>query len=253
MITLSFYGNLVDLLRRHHRRSSVLLVDLQRDTSVKDVVESFGVPHPEIEKIVIDGEEVGFAAAVHNQMRIEVFPVSSASDFLVPSLLRPEPLRAFRFIVDANVRKLGVKLRQLGFDTLVADGLSDERIAAISGCQRRILLTRDRGLLKRKVVDFGHLVRAKLPLEQVAEVISLYNLRSMIKPCRLCLRCNGILVPVNKEDVLPRLEPLTRRYYDSFHQCNGCGRVYWYGSHRETMNDELRHILELCDTVFRAG
>lgn len=243
MVTLHFNGNLVDLLPRQFIKDSLVRFDLQRQTSVKDLIESFGVPHPEIERILIDGAETGFGAAVHPHAEIEIFPISSASDFLSPSLLRPDPLVDFRFIVDVNVGKLGVKLRHLGFDTLFSESLGDPGIAAIAGCRRRILLTRDRNLLKRKVVDFGHLVRGKLPSDQIVEVIRLYGLRNKINPCSRCLLCNGLLYAVRKEDVLGALEPLTKKYYTVFHQCEGCGKIYWAGSHRDNMDRELRDIL----------
>ncbi len=252
MVILSFNGNLVDLLPRRYGRASALAIDPQRDASVKDVVESFGVPHPEIEKIVVDGVEVDFAYPVRDQMHIEIYPVSPATDFLSPSMLRPQPLPGYRFIADTNVRKLGVCLRQLGFDTMLADGLRDNRIAAIAGCQRRILLTRDRGLLKRKIVEFGHLVREKSPPAQLREVVTLYGLRGSIKAFTRCLRCNGMLVPVAKEEVLPLLEPLTRLYYEVFHRCSSCGRVYWSGSHREKMGRELDDLLS-CDKAGEKG
>ncbi|MFH1217477.1 MAG: Mut7-C RNAse domain-containing protein [Pseudomonadota bacterium] len=245
MVTLHFHGNLVDLLPRQFTKGSIPHFDLRRQTSVKDLVESLGVPHPEIEKILIDGKEVGFGAAVPDNAEVKIFPITSLSVFSSASLLRPEPLIDFRFIVDVNVAKLGVKLRHLGFDTLVSHSLSDRRIAEIACSQRRILLTRDRNLLKRKIVDFGHLVREKMPGDQIVEVVKLYGLRDMIKPYSRCLLCNGKLVVVDKEDVVSDLEPLTKKYYTVFHRCSGCGKIYWAGSHRDKMD------VELCDIMRR--
>jgi len=218
----------------------------QRRTSIKDLIESFGIPHPEIEKIAVNGKEVDFAYIVENSIRIDVFPISAYSNFFKPSLLRPNPLDFHRFVVDINVAKLASKLRQLGFDTLLPRNFDDTGLAAIAGCQRRILLTRDCNLLKRKIVEFGHLVRAASPNEQLVEIIKLFGLKDKIKPYSRCFQCNGLLDPVAKEDILPLLEPLTKKYYNVFHRCIDCKKIYWSGSHREKMDEILQVILASC-------
>lgn len=246
MITINFHGNLVDLLSRKSANGPVVFFHLQRRTSIKDLIESFGIPHPEIEKIAVNGKEVDFAYIVENSIRIDVFPISMHSNFCKPSLLRPDPLISHRFVVDINVAKLASKLRQLGFDTLLPRDCDDAGLAAIAGCQRRILLTRDCNLLKRKIVEFGHLVRAEFPNEQLVEIIKLFGLKDMIKPYSRCFQCNGLLEPVAKEDIMPFLEPLTKKYYHVFHRCIDCKKIYWSGSHREKMDEILQVILASC-------
>lgn len=246
MIAVNFHGNLVDLLSRKSENGPFVTLHLERRTSVKDLIESFGIPHPEIEEIVVGRKTVDFAYIVEDGNQIEVFPISAQSNFFKPSLLRPDPLESHRFVVDINVAKLAPKLRQLGFDTLLPRNCDDAGLAAIAGCQRRILLTRDCNLLKRKIVEFGHLVRAESPNDQLAEIIKLFKLKDKIKPYSRCFRCNGLLNPVAKEDILPFLEPLTKKYYHVFHRCLDCKKIYWFGSHREKMDEILHEILASC-------
>ncbi|MCK9295364.1 MAG: Mut7-C ubiquitin/RNAse domain-containing protein [Desulfobulbaceae bacterium] len=246
MIAVNFHGNLVDLLSGKSENGPFITFHLERRTSVKDLIESFGVPHPEIEEIVVNGEMVDFAYIVEDGSQIEVFPISSQSNFFKPSLLRPDSLEFHRFVVDINVAKLASKLRQLGFDTLLPRNCDDAGLAAIAGCQRRILLTRDRNLLKRKIVEFGHLVRAEFPNDQLVEIIKLFGLKDKIKPYSRCFLCNGLLEPVAKEDILPFLEPLTKKYYHVFQRCLDCKKIYWFGSHRGMMDAILHEILALC-------
>lgn len=246
MVTISFHGDLVDLLSRKSETGPVISCSLERRTSVKDLIESFGIPHPEIEKIAVHGEDVDFAYIVENSSLIDVFPISAQSNFFIPSLLRPNPLVSHRFVVDVNVAKLASKLRQLGFDALLPRNRDDAGLAAIAGCQRRILLTRDCNLLKRKIVEFGHLVRAESPNEQLVEIIKLFGLKDKIRPYSRCFQCNGLLDPAAKEDILPLLEPLTKKYYNIFHRCVDCKKIYWSGSHREKMDEILQEILASC-------
>lgn len=245
MITISCHGNLADLLSRKFRKDGVISFDLQRKTSVKDLIESVGIPHPEIDQIIVENKEVDFNYIVAQGVKIDVYPISSKTDFFKPTILRPTPLESYRFVVDVNVAKLTPKLRQLGFDTLYQNNFNDEELALVSGNQQRVLLTRDCNLLKRKVVDFGHLVRAGCPDEQIVEVIELFNLKKNIRPYSRCLTCNGDLLPVSKEEILHLLQPLTRKYYNHFCQCLNCQKLYWAGSHREKMDHSMVRILSL--------
>lgn len=247
MIAINFHGELADLLSGKSENGPVISCNLERRTSIKDLIESFGIPHPEIEKIAVNGKEVDFAYIVeNNSIQIDVFPISAQSNFFTPSLLRPNPLVSHRFVVDVNVAKLASKLRQLGFDALLPRDCDDTGIAVIAGGQRRILLTRDCNLLKRKIVEFGHLVRAESPNDQLVEIIKLFGLKDKIKPYSRCFQCNGLLDPVAKEDILPFLEPLTKKYYNVFHRCIDCKKIYWSGSHREKMDEILQEILASC-------
>ncbi len=149
-------------------------------------------------------------------------------------------------MVDVNVAKLGSLLRMAGIDTAYPANLSDADIAAVAEQQGRILLSRDRGLLKHKIIIHGHLVRSQLPGEQLAEVVHLYGLRDLLQPFSRCMLCNSLLVHVEKATILDRLEPLTIKYYQVFYLCPSCDKIYWSGSHKEGMNRLLATWLTPC-------
>jgi uncharacterized protein with PIN domain len=245
-ITLVFHGNLVALLARRVAGKGEVCHNLERRASIKDVVESFGVPHPEIKELRANGRQIGFEHIVADRERIEVWPLAPPCEVLTPSVLRPEPLAAISFAVDANVGKLAVLLRMAGFDTRYHADFSDSALARTAAADKRILLTRDRNLLKRKNVVFGHLIREMEPWQQLLEVVRLYQLADMLQPFCRCLRCNTLLVPVAKEKIIQRLEPLTIKYYDSFQLCMTCDRIYWPGSHRQTMQGQLTALAGQC-------
>lgn len=247
-ITLIFHGNLQELLPRKMTGKANAEVHhfLERRASVKDVVESFGVPHPEIEQLQANGRQIGFDYIVGDQDRIEMWPLTPPCKVFAATILRPEPLTRMAFVVDINVGKLAVLLRMAGLDTLYQHDLSDGDLARVAADEKRILLTRDRNLLKRKNVVFGHLIRAMEPWQQLLEVVCLYQLAETLQPFCRCLRCNRLLVPVAKEKIIHRLEPLTIKYYDSFQLCMACDKIYWPGSHRQTMQGQLTALARQC-------
>jgi uncharacterized protein with PIN domain len=150
-----------------------------------------------------------------------------------------------RFVLDGHLGKLASYLRLLGFDTLYRNDYDDDELADTSSNQRRILLTRDRGLLKRNRVWFGYCIRARSPGEQVVEVLKRFDLAERAHPFSRCACCNGLLTPVEKVDVFDRLEPKTKLYYDDFRICQDCDRIYWKGSHFERMESQLQDLLKL--------
>lgn len=234
-----FHGDLPALLRGRWRRQNPVLQTVTRSASIKDALESFGLPHTEVGEIVCNGEPVGFSWPVAAGQVFDIFPVLPPWDVLSPSLLRPAPLSVARFLADANVGRLARYLRLAGFDTLYDWRWDDDRIVAMIGRDNRIVLSRDLGLLKRKQIDFGRCIRATAPATQLREVIDLLGLSGAMQPFSRCPECNTPLQPVAKEAVMHRLEPLTRKYYETFSLCPGCDRIYWQGSHREKMEQFL--------------
>ena len=229
------------LLYRRVAGDNPVVYPLNRRASVKDVLESLGIPHPEIGRLTINGREVSLATLVVDSDRVEVFGLVAPVDVLVDSPLR-SALVDIRFVVDINVAKLAALLRMAGFDTHYDPKLDDAELAELSQREQRIALTRDRCLLMRKVVEHGHLIRACRPEEQLAEVVSLYGLADRLQPFSRCLLCNGMLDPVDKSEVMHRLEPLTNKYYDTFCRCQGCDKIYWAGSHRVRMAQILARL-----------
>ena len=204
------------------RRNKPIEMPFEGTPSVKNQVEALGVPHTEVGSLLRAGNVVGFDYLLRDGDAIEVFPFAPGSAWQ-----DGEP----RFVLDSHLGRLAAYLRMLGVDVLYRNDSHDPELAQISARERRILLTRDRRLLMRSAVTHGYCVRSLEPDEQVGEVLRRYDLAPRLQPFRRCLRCNGYLQPVEKEQVLERLQPLTRRYFDEFAQCPDCGQIYWKGSH----------------------
>jgi len=217
-----FHGALNDFLRSSQREQAIPLSFREHQT-VKHLIEALGVPHVELGPVNVNGAEVGLEYQVQDGDAIEVYPIACGCPL--------EP----RFLLDNHLGRLAAHLRMLGFDTLYRNDYEDAQLAAILEQDRRILLTRDRRLLMRKVVQYGYCLRSLEPLEQLREVIRRFDLLPRIRPFRRCLRCNAPLEPVSKQEVWPRLLPLTRKYYDEFRLCRSCNQIYWKGSHYERM------------------
>jgi uncharacterized protein len=240
--TIRFYATLNDLLPPH-RRQTTFSHDFTLRTSIKDLIESFSVPHTEVDLVLINGEPVDFAYLVQDGDRISVYPVFKSIDISTTTHTRPPALENPRFILDVHLGKLAGFLRLLGFDVLYENQGDDEDLARISANQNRIMLTRDRGLLMRNAVVYGYCVRATEPRQQLLEIIERFDLLSRIKPFQRCLRCNEPLEPVNKEAVLNRLPPKVRESHHEFHICRCCDQVYWPGTHHEKMQDFINAII----------
>lgn len=235
---LRFHEELNDFLSPALRKVS-FDHDFDRRTSVKDMIESFGVPHTEVELILVNGKSVDFSYIVNDADHISVYPVFQALDVSPLIRLRPEPLRTSRFVIDCNLGRLARYLRLLGFDSLYRNDYSDKTIADIAHNENRIVLTRDRALLQHKIITRGYFVRATKPGDQVREVLSRLDLYRHINLYTRCAHCNGELVDVDKQSIVDRLEPKTRQYYDKFKVCTTCGQVYWEGSHHKPMRTLL--------------
>jgi len=238
-VQLRFYEELNDFLPPQ-RRKVTFTHELTRRTSVKDLIESFGVPHTEVEIILANGQSVDFSYIVQAGDRISVYPRFESLDISPLIRLREKPLRDPRFVVDANLGQLARYLRLLGFDATYRNNFTDAEVAQIASEEKRIVLTRDRALLQHKIITHGYFVRAVKPREQVREVLARLDLYRTLRPFTRCLRCNGELEAVDKEAVLQQLEPKTRKYYDRFRRCKACGQAYWKGSHFNRME-------KLCD------
>ncbi|PSQ92188.1 MAG: twitching motility protein PilT [Proteobacteria bacterium SW_6_67_9] len=229
-VTFRFYEELNDFLALA-RRKRAFTEHFARRTSVKDMIEALGVPHPEVELIVANGASVGFDYIVRDGDRIAVYPVFEALDVRSALRVRNQPLRSVRFAADANLGALARNLRFCGFDTCYRNDVGDDELVQLAADEGRIVITRDRDLLKRRLVDHGYFVRAVEASEQLAEVFRRFDLYELAEPFTRCGRCNGRLRDVAKARIIERLEPLTRQHFDTFRQCEGCQRVYWRGSH----------------------
>lgn len=229
-VQFRFYEELNDFLPLEQRQVTIEH-EFDRRTSIKDMIEALGVPHPEIELIVVNGESVGFDYIVRDGDRAAVYPVFEALDVSAALRIRREPLRDPRFILDANLGTLARYLRLCGFDSHYRNDIDDTTLARAAAEERRILLTRDRDVLKRSIVTHGYFVRPDDPQAQLADVFRRFDLHDAARPFTRCSACNGELVDVDKEQIHHRLEPLTEQHYEHFRRCTGCDRIYWRGSH----------------------
>jgi len=225
-----FDPELQPLLQSDLREHTVDL-HFQGPQSVKHLIESLRIPHTEIGSLSANGEFTGQEYIVHDGDRIEVRAV-------VPVELVGEP----RFVLDGHLGRLASHLRMLGLDCLYDNAYEDDELVRISVEEERILLTRDRLLLMHKVITAGYLVRSLNSMEQLYEVFQRYGLAKWVKPFQRCLNCNHPLEPVEKEAVLEKLEPLTKKYYDDFKLCPNCDQVYWKGSHYEKMSQVIESL-----------
>ena len=236
-VHLRFHGSLGFFLRTEQRDRTIAKA-LREKTSVKDVIESCGVPHPEVDLIRCDGVAVGFDHPLTREGALEIFGVADSPGAPNEGL---QQRRVTKFVADGHLGKLARDLRLLGFDVLYSSDPSDASLAAACS-DERALLTRDRRLLMHKVVRHGYCPRSHDPDEQIAEVVGRFDLSGLTAPFTRCLRCNGALARVSKGEVLDQLEPLTKIYYYEFRRCPDCGKIYWPGSHFEKLQNRLERI-----------
>lgn len=236
-----FYAELNDFLPADLRGRS-FIYEFSGQPTVKDAVEALGVPHVEVELILANGESVGFEYRLQDGDRIAVYPVFESLDIRELLRIRREPLRQVAFACDAHLGKLARLLRLLGFDTVHHNGISDAELVALSRAGR-ILLTRDRQLLKHGGVTHGYWVRSTAPLAQAQEVIRRFDLRGRIAPFTRCLACNGLLQPFSKEEALPLVPPRVREWCEEFLRCSSCGQIFWPGTHYPKLQLWISRIL----------
>jgi hypothetical protein len=229
-VQLRFYEELNDFLSPALRKVDIPHT-FDRHASVKDMIEAFGVPHTEVDIILVNGRSVDFSYIVEDGDRISVYPVFESLDVSPLLRLRPAPLRTPAFVLDSNLGRLARYLRLLGFDCLYRNDYDDETVATLADSEQRTVLTRDRALLQRKLITRGYFVRAVRPRQQVKEVLARFDLYRLVAPFRRCTRCNGELQAIDKQAIEERLEPGTRQTIDSFKICTACGQLYWQGSH----------------------
>lgn len=236
-----FYGALKTLLPEASR-SQPIHHEFRGRPSIKDRIETLGVPHTEVAHVLIDGDFASLSRRLVGGERVRVYGADCPPTEQPPRPLNAGPGGQPRFVADVNLGRLARLLRLLGFDTLYSNKYADAEIAAISAAESRILLTRDRRLLMRRMVEYGYFVRSDEPKEQATEVLERFGLKTLTRPFRRCVRCNGRVSAIAKEKVLPQLEPKTRRFYEHFWQCVRCGQVYWEGSHMQGLKKLLNRL-----------
>jgi uncharacterized protein with PIN domain len=232
-VRLNLHGDL-DFFLRSGARGRTIERRLSEKTSVKDVIESCGVPHPEVDLILVNGQPVDFDYAITGT-EIPQFKEQ-----------RLQPTITSRFVADGHLGTLARNLRLLGFDVAYNPHAEDRQLLTVMKRENRALLTRDRRLLMHAVVETGYCPRSQDADEQTVEVIRRFDLLRSLAPFTRCLRCNAPLRKVSKAEVIERLEPLTKIYYEQFRCCTGCGQIYWAGSHFSKLQKRLKKIRANC-------
>lgn len=237
-----FYAELNDFIAPE-RRFCESRIDCAGDATVKHIIEALGVPHTEVELILVNGVSVDFARRLQQEDRVSVYPTFEAFDVTPLLRLRPAPLRVTRFVADAHLGGLARLLRIAGFDTLYDNAFDDAEIVDIAARDGRIVLTRDRALLKRRDVSHGCYVHALEPERQLREIIARLDLVRSLRPLSLCLECNEPLRPVEKARVIAALPPRVSANYHRFSTCDRCRRVFWEGTHWQRMSERLAALV----------
>jgi uncharacterized protein with PIN domain len=237
-----FYEELNDFLAPE-RRGHEFDCPCARAATTKHMIEALGVPHTEVELVLVNGESVGFDRQLAEGDRVSVYPRFEALDVTPLLRVRTDPLRVTRFVADAHLGGLARLLRMTGFDTLYDNRFGDDEIERLALAQERIVLTRDRELLKRRAIRHGCYVHALHPEQQLQEIFERLDLARSARPFTRCLSCNAPLRPVEKARVDAQLPPGVRERYERFSACEGCARVFWEGSHWRRMRALVDSLL----------
>lgn len=242
-IYIRFYEELNDFLPEDKKKTRFEHRFIDR-TSVKDLIESMGIPHTEIDMILVNGKSVSFDCIINDKDDISVYPVFETFDITEVQHLRPKPLRDPKFVCDVHLGKLAKNLRMLGIDSAYKNNYTLREIVIISINEIRVILTQDPGLLKRREVTHGYFVRNSAPIEQTKEIIKRFQLQNIINEFSRCIDCNSILVETKNEKIINRLPEKVRDSNNLFYTCIVCNKIYWEGSHFKNMLEKIKSILE---------
>ena len=238
MIFIRFYEELNDFLPIFKQKTSYA-VYFRENPTIKAIIESEGIPHTEVDLILMNGHSVTFQEKIHNNDYISVYPMFESFDISSVNVIRSKPLRELKFILDVHLGKLARYMRMLGFDSIYEKGFTDVELIRASIHENRALLTRNRNLLMRKTVDRGYWIRNEKVFDQVFEVLHRFDLTNAIKWFSICTICNGKLNVV-EEDVVRKQFPDFKFYPDTcFYRCDRCNHTYWNGSHCERFKKSI--------------
>jgi uncharacterized protein with PIN domain len=244
-IEIRFYAELNDFLPPE-RRQRAFRYPFHGTPSAKDTIEAIGVPHTEVDVILVDDRSVGFDHLLQGGERVAVYPVFERIDVSPVTRLRPAPLRVTRFVADVHLGSLARNLRLLGFDTTWERDLADDAIVAIAVDEQRIILTRDKAILKNGRVTHAYWLRSTDPVKQLEEIVRAIDLTRDIEPYTRCMECNGELQAADRSTVVHSVPLQVFLIHREFKRCRRCHRVYWKGSH-------LRRLDRIIERAWNAG
>jgi uncharacterized protein with PIN domain len=241
-VNISFLDELKDLLPEGDWTQE-LTIPSKGDQSIKHIIESLGIPHTEVGLLIVNEQSAEFDYLLQSGDVVNVYPAGPQLDRLsglfIDGKLTLEP----RFILDNHLGKLAAYLRMFGFDAAYRNDFQDDELAKVAVNSNRILLTRDRQLLMRKIIRYGYLIRSLDPEYQMLEIFHRFDLTDQTAPFHRCLRCNSPLKSIDKVEILHRLQPLTKKYFQEFHICPDCQQLYWKGSHYERMKQLITRLV----------
>ena len=243
-IYFRFYEEINDFLPKEKRKVRFTHNYTVR-ASVKDVIESLGVPHTEVDLILVNGKSVGFDYLINDGDDISVYPVFESLDITNVQHLRPKPLRNPKFIADVHLGRLVRYLRMMGFDVLYKNDFVDDEIVTLSLIETRAILTRDRGILKRSEVTHGYWIRSTKVKEQVIEVLKRFDLRNIIEEFSRCIKCNTMLKSISKSEIINELPPKVSKSQTEFSRCPACKKNYWKGTHYQRMLSFIQSVKDI--------
>lgn len=231
--TFCFHEELNDFLPPE-RRGKTFSASCSEAASVKHMIEALGVPHTEVGRILVNGDPADLNQPIADGDRIAIHPNHAGDD---------DTPRIVRFVADSHLGALAKLLRMAGFDTLYRNDYADREIAEIAVNQNRILLSRDRELLKFRKITHGCYVHAQRPAHQFREIIDRLALGRSVRPFTRCLECNTRLREIDKSAVLDRLPASVKMLKNRFWTCEACGRVFWEGTHWRRMNELIDEVI----------
>ena len=157
-VRLCFHGDLHVFLGSKSG-DAVIERQLVEKTSIKDIIESCGVPHTEVDLILLNEQAVGFDHTLANNAKVDVFPVGNRD--MDCTCKRLQTIGIIKFVVDGHLGRLTRNLRLLGFDVAYSKNADDRQLLAVMVRENRALLTRDRRLLMHAIVQHGYYPRSQ--------------------------------------------------------------------------------------------
>ncbi|MCD4724670.1 MAG: Mut7-C ubiquitin/RNAse domain-containing protein [Bacteroidales bacterium] len=240
--TFRFYAELNDFLPPR-RKQKAFLQSFKTPITVRETIESLGIPLSEVDMILVNETSVDLEHKLKESDYISVFPVFESMDVSATTKVRKTALRTTLFVLDAHLGKLAKYLRMLGFDTLYRSDIDDNEIISVARKEKRIILTRDKPLLKSKEVSHGYFVRSIEKHEQLIEVIKKFDLYSQFKSFTRCMMCNTILINADKDEIQNKVDKDIFRRFNEFFYCKHCDKVFWKGSHFMRMEAYIRELV----------
>ena len=239
MIRVTVHGSLNDFLQDESTDMSLLTLPFELNPSVKDLIESKGIPHTAVFKIKVNGVTESPDYNVVSGDEVDIFPY----ELVDPNNFDPIFSCPSAFLADSHLAKLGRNLRLLGLDTFIAEVSKDRETIQRSNSEKRMILTRDLNLLQQGSTRYGYRVRSEDPDRQLEEVLSRFDLKNRLQPFSRCMACNGFLEETDLDEVRDQVPPKVKEWCDQFHRCTNCGKVYWKGSHYDKLKEKVDRVL----------